>query len=731
MIMMKGFIICLLIFAGLQKGFSQKTDSLTKELSTRYWYLIESPHSPLEWDHWRARLNEWKDSLLYSIKYNDRYYTDPSYKWASKTYSTFFLMANDRALYDSAWNYDIQHCLSKYENEYGGVDIVLLWATYPQLGFDNRDQYTFYRNLPGGIVGLKKLCDIIHQMGKKFFIAYNPWDNIARNNGKSDEEELIRLVKETGADGIFLDTISSVSGFRKKLDHASPGVVFQSEMSPDPDMLAEVQQSWMELPVWNYTFKNEEYNEVPYILRSRWLEQRHQVFHLSRWSHEQSNVIQNAWMNGCGIVIWENIFGTVNELNTRDRSMLRSMLPIERRYSDFFTKGKWMPLYPTHLERVYANLWTLDDKRIWTIINRQEQDAVGPLLEIQHTDGMKYFDLVSGREAEAQIVNGKAMISVHMKPRAIGCILAISEKETDPDFISFLKHQEETAAMASQDHSYTLPPHILKLVSSTRLYHGDHLPSGMTIIKTPADSFLMPVHFRQRECGFYPAPGVTDISYTMTLDQPGIASRRIKITPYAMDETPVTNTDFFKFLKATGYHPVFSENFLNDWTGGHPKKGEEHYPVTWISIDDARAYAKWAGKRLPTEEEWQWAAQSGNKNFLYPWGNQYDSSRCNHGQTGHTSNVKKFSTGRTAQGLYDMCGNVWQFTESERTDGHNDYCILRGGSWYITKGSGWYADQGPQPSNFGSKYLFTWPGLDRAATIGFRCVADLDPDYLH
>ncbi|HLA59122.1 MAG TPA: hypothetical protein VK622_10195, partial [Puia sp.] len=409
--MMKGFIFYLLIFTGSLKGFSQQTDSLTKELSSRYWYLIESPHSPLEWDHWRNRLKEWKDSLLFSVKYNDRYYADPSYQWASKTYSTFFLMANDRSLYDSAWNYDIKNCLNKYEKEYGGVDIILLWATYPQLGFDNRDQYTFYRNLPGGIGGLKKLCDAIHKMGKKFFIAYNPWDNIARNNGKCDEEELIRLVKETGADGIFLDTISSVSGFRKKLDDARPGVVFQSEMSPDPAMLAEVQQSWMELPVWNYTFKNEEYNEVPYILRSRWLEQQHQVFHLSRWSHEQTNVIQNAWMNGCGIVIWENVFGTMNELDARDRSMLRSMLPIERRYSDFFTKGKWMPLYPTHLERVYANLWSLDNKKIWTIINRQEQDAMGPLLEIQHSAGMKYYDLIGGREAETQIVNGKVRIS--------------------------------------------------------------------------------------------------------------------------------------------------------------------------------------------------------------------------------------------------------------------------------------------------------------------------------
>ncbi len=72
-----------------------------------------------------------------------------------------------------------------------------------------------------------------------------------------------------------------------------------------------------------------------------------------------------------------------------------------------------------------------------------------------------------------------------------------------------------------------------------------------------------------------------------------------------------------------------------------------------------------------------------------------------------------------------MSSNVWQLTESERTDGYNDFCILRGGGWYIHKGSEWYADQGPQKTSFGAKYLITSPGLDRCATVGVRCVVDI------
>jgi gamma-glutamyl hercynylcysteine S-oxide synthase len=723
---MKQFFVLVLFLVVLVRGYSQKPDS-ANQLSERYWYLIESPHSPQAWDCWRNGLKEWKDSLMHSVHYDERYYTDPKYQWASKAYSTFFLMANDRSLYDSAWNYDIKKCLGRYEKEFGGVDIVLLWATYPQLGFDNRDQYTFYRNLPGGIRALKKLCDEIHAMGKKFFIAYNPWDQIARNNGKTDEEELMSLVRETGADGIFLDTISGVAGFRKKLDDAAPGVVFQSEMSPDPATLSQVQQSWMEIPVWNESFKNAEYDDVPFIIRSRWLDQRHMVYHLSRWSHEQSNIIQNAWMNGCGVVVWENVFGTMNELNARDRSLLRSMLPLMRRYSDFFAKGKWTPLYPTHLGRTYSSCWELDHQKMWTIINRGEQPAMGPLLEIKHEPGTKYYDLINGKEANTRIDHDKAWITVDLKPRAIGCILALNEKDINPDFISFMQEQAQSASRYNSNTSYQLPSHILKPIAPTKKYPLNQIPSGMIQIGVPSDSFPLPIHFRQRECGFYPAEGVTDISYTMTLDQPGMAIRKIKLNAYAMDETPVTNAEFLVFLKASRYHPAFPENFLKHWINGHPVKGEEDHPVVWISLDDARAYAAWSGKRLPTEEEWQWAAQSEDKTFLYPWGNQYDSACCNHGQTNHTSPVKEFKTGRTEQGLYDMCGNVWQFTESERNDGHNDYCILRGGSWYSTKGSGWYADQGPQQTNFASKYLFTWPGLDRCATIGFRCVVDTNP----
>ena len=92
-----------------------------------------------------------------------------------------------------------------------------------------------------------------------------------------------------------------------------------------------------------------------------------------------------------------------------------------------------------------------------------------------------------------------------------------------------------------------------------------------------------------------------------------------------------------------------------------------------------------------------------------------EADRRNDGKTGGTMPVKAFLRGHSPFGCYDMCGNVWHRTESERSDGRTRFCILRGGSYFAAKGSGWYVDGGPRPADFATKFLMTWPGLDRAA----------------
>jgi len=86
-----------------------------------------------------------------------------------------------------------------------------------------------------------------------------------------------------------------------------------------------------------------------------------------------------------------------------------------------------------------------------------------------------------------------------------------------------------------------------------------------------------------------------------------------------------------------------------------------------------------------------------------------------------TSSVEAYPEGKTPEGLWDLCGNVWEMTESERTDGHTRYQILKGGSWYHVANSHWLFDTGAQALDWGAKHILLCPAWDRCSTIGFRC----------
>jgi len=178
----------------------------------------------------------------------------------------------------------------------------------------------------------------------------------------------------------------------------------------------------------------------------------------------------------------------------------------------------------------------------------------------------------------------------------------------------------------------------------------------------------------------------------------GDDKQKVSLPEFWIDKTPVTNAEFARFVQATGYKTTAEQQGSGyaytgsewkdmegaDWRHpGGPKTNISNkmaHPVVQVRWEDAAAYAQWAGKRLPTEQEWEKAAR-GTDGRKYPWGDQEPTvDLCNFGMNvKDTTPVGKYSPqGDSPYGCVDMAGNVWELTAS---DYDKEGKVVRGGSW--------------------------------------------------
>ena len=167
---------------------------------------------------------------------------------------------------------------------------------------------------------------------------------------------------------------------------------------------------------------------------------------------------------------------------------------------------------------------------------------------------------------------------------------------------------------------------------------------------------------------------------------------KVKLKAFKIDKYEVTNLQYLQFIEATGRHSP--QHFQNRTF----PKGKVDHPVTYVSWHDAEAYCAWAGKRLPSDEEWEKAAR-GTDGRTFPWGDEFDINKANTpvrwqslDKEGDTSPVGAFPSGVSAYGLYDMSGNVWEWTASwyrqypgnkHPSENYGEqYKTLKGGSWW-------------------------------------------------
>ncbi len=208
----------------------------------------------------------------------------------------------------------------------------------------------------------------------------------------------------------------------------------------------------------------------------------------------------------------------------------------------------------------------------------------------------------------------------------------------------------------------------------------------------------------------------------------GDEKKEHSLSEYYIDVYPVTNAEYKNFVEAGGYDN--KDNWTEKgWsliqTVGHQKprfwedkeygaSNRPDHPVVGISWYEAWAYAKWAGKRLPTELECEKAAR-GVDGRKYPWGDTFDSSRCNTNESkiGSTTSVTRYEAGKTPYGCYDMAGNVWEWTSTLWRGGEDPNAegsrVLRGGSWFNTA------------ENARTSNRFRLDPVSRSNYFGFRC----------
>lgn len=641
--------------------------------------ILAAPNDPTEWPAWRAALERWRteatdrvdqDGSRYDHVATDQFVVNMAWLW-------------DELLYDhDAGAFTVDRFVEVAERDYGGFDAVILWHAYPNEGIDERDQFDFYRMVPE----LPAVVEQFHTNGVHVHLAHYPWE-------PSDPDDLADLVEWTGADGVFLD--SSKRGdprVREALDRVRDDLVMAGESVLPLDRVHDHAMSWAQ---W---FAD---SDVPGVLRAKWFERRHLLHHTRRWHRSHLDELHSAWLNGCGILVWDVVFGVWVGWSARDRAVLAAMRRVLHSHRRFVQGEHWTPLadHPGGDVPVYASRWEHDDGVLWTIVNRGAHHD-GPWLVTDAVDVEDGFveltrgmDLRVGRDEDGRTVVGGTLPA--------GGIAAVSAGADDgtrslvdvPPAIRSVGSAPGPPIEAQRSDRWS---QAARAAPSRRMpTRIDPGPSSRSLdlvesVEVPAGRHELAVTHRVRETGLYgEAPFVDEWKpLPPRLHRDGVVHRQVDLRdPVRVGRFEVTNDQFAEFLEDSGHQAGRQERFLAHWQDGRPPDGWGDRPVTHVSLEDARAWARWAGVRLPTEDEWQLAAR--------------------------------------LDGFGRRRPRVWNLTESEHSDGRTRFLVLKGGSDWEDTTSEWYFDGGVRDPSFSAKYLRMGAGLDRSPSIGFRVARDV------
>jgi formylglycine-generating enzyme required for sulfatase activity/serine/threonine protein kinase len=197
----------------------------------------------------------------------------------------------------------------------------------------------------------------------------------------------------------------------------------------------------------------------------------------------------------------------------------------------------------------------------------------------------------------------------------------------------------------------------------------------------------------------------------------------VEVQTFQMDRTEVTNTEYGEFVRDTKYAPPAH------WAGDKPPFGQERWPVVNVSLDDANAFAAWRSKRdgvtyrLPTEDEWEYAARNGQQADLYPWGPTWKQNAAVLKEAG-PSPVNSRPEGKNKWGVADLVGNVWEWTSSKTSVYPGNTNVVPAGfqDWITIKGGCYVSDPDKSDTPVTASMRNFVPPSTKTPVLGFRHV---------
>ena len=696
--------------------------------------VIDGPanNSQSAYGAWQAQVSAWRTATLNKVRYTPKVY-DSLLPWTQTSFIQPQMMAHDAFFFDHATRaYTVDAYVADVTARYGGIDSVLIWPTYPNIGIDARNQFDMVGDMPDGFAEAIAAFHLRHNIS--VLLPYNPWDTGTRQDALSDADAMASLLNATGADGFNGDTLVTVNrSFWDAALRAGGPTAIEPELGGDEWTL------WYTKLSWGYWTP---YSYVPAVDRWKYLEHRHLTHVCERWATDRHDGLQAAFFNGCGYESWENVWGTWNSISARDGEAIRRVSAVLRFAGALFGGGNSMDavrfvphepvvhgsggaVFTTRFEAKASVVWgrlgqpgrlgaaSSVPYTVWSLVNRQSATAAfsfAPSIAASQT----CFDLFQG-------VPLSLPASMSIEGYGYGAVLCVpaSRAANDATLQAFLADMAQMTQnpLSSYSTSNPLLPQTMTQYANSR----GGSTTGMTQI--PAGQY-----------SFYATGGEIEGQYRPGIDfqypwesQPQLThQQQFSLNSFWIDTYPVTNAQFAAFLRATSYAPVVKKNFLRDWTnGGRYPRGWDKKPVTWVSHADATAYCAHKGARLPNEWEWQYAAQ-GTDGRSYPWGNTFNAGCVPNQFQGRVlpgpDDVDAHPCGASPFGVMDLVGNVWQWTNVFE-DAHTRAASLKGGCYYFPQGSKWYFPNLQQVNEHG-KFLLVDDALDRAATLSFRCVMD-------